>query len=316
MSHSPNPLSWPAYRENSPYPAMDLAEISEAILAISKTLLHQSAKGVSEAERSSDNASNLHASILAVSQAAECWRSDHPNAQVRTRTERLSRAIRDTAAGVVRQTPLLIPDSLPVSLPSQIGRAFDENLHSDFLACLLSSARTGSFATVLLDTLLSRLQFDPVAKSAMIQFAHREVRLDELDHRLERKEVGSRRIDILVRSESRIVAIENKVFTGESFHQTHDYAAAIRARYPDDPRVHLVFLSPTGRRPLDPSFRALSYRALYEALHDASSQCPPSQSFTHVFDSYVNCLAADFLLSEERALRASLADLQQYGYEF
>ena len=69
-------------------------------------------------------------------------------------------------------------------------------------------------------------------------------------------------------------------------------------------------------RAQDRAFRALSYRRLYEALLAAQEQCRPHRYAEPVLETYMACLTSDFIHPEERALRASLADLKEGGYEF
>lgn len=294
---------------------MNAPALLEAIAHVSATVnTRQRSASRSRAQRC--DVAEITSAIQNVSSVLEANLRRKPQTSPAQHLGALTDSICSTSHAIAEHTSLLLSTEPTPSISGLIGRAYDENLHSDFLSSLLSTATVGRFASVFLDRILAHTFVEYLPGKETFQFCYREVRLDSLDDSLEGTEVGARRIDVLMRSSNRVVTIENKVFTNESHNQTHDYAAAVRKCYGEGGRpLQFILLSPTGMRAHDRQFASLSYRGMYEALLEGAQICPPHPTAAVVLEAYIACLAADFLLPEERAMRHSITDLQERGYE-
>ncbi len=77
--------------------------------------------------------------------------------------------------------------------------------------------------------------------------------------------IPNRRIDLLLQANGIILAIENKIGTGESESQTIDYAKGISQDFPDLD-YYLIFLTPKGDIPSSCKFKAVSYSDMLSAF--------------------------------------------------
>jgi len=186
------------------------------------------------------------------------------------------------------------------SILRMIDRAYNENLHSDFLAALLKDEQLGAFAHALFEALFSgALPGDcPPGGRATIK-VRRESRLDSFDPRLTIENGGAARLDIFAQRDRDILIIENKVFTGERENQTIDYLAAIRTAFPQEAgfQIGCVLLSPGGMGALSPHFKPLSYLRLFDLLSSlkALATADGSQLLTfycqELYETFINSRA-------------------------
>jgi hypothetical protein len=259
----------------------------------------------------------LSANICAVSEAlddAEGAVSEDP-AQA---SLGLLSSMRTLSLSVARGHPPTLAVSQEPSLTYMLRRVHDENMHSDFLAALLSTDRVGEFANHVLGRLIEHAEGEGAAGATEVlgwQTAHREIRLDELDVSLTGGEIGARRIDVLVHAGDCVVVIENKTFTGESENQTTDYAQTVQERYGGRKRIYMILLSPSGMRAQSKAFVPLSYGQLYQLLADARLSGNPDRAADRLAGDYLQCLAHDFLREGELSLRACIEDLKENGYD-
>ncbi|MDH5231957.1 MAG: PD-(D/E)XK nuclease family protein [Gammaproteobacteria bacterium] len=194
-----------------------------------------------------------------------------------------------------------------------VQRQYDENLHSDIIASLLSTRLSGQFALALVARIIEATHVDRslgVDGMHSVQSALREVRLDKLQDSLKGTELGARRIDILVQNASYRLLIENKLLSSESDNQTKDYYCVMQeaSRLYDDGRHNVyVFLTPTGSQADCPQFKALSYLQLYSILKDMAKDQSISNPNRELSDFYTNELYQLFM----RPRMHRLVELQQ-----
>lgn len=136
------------------------------------------------------------------------------------------------------------------------GKFHDENAISDYLAYIL-------------DPQLNGVGHQPLKR--FLEVINSSVSLAETDNvNIEREFTlpNNRRIDFLITiNEETIIAIEHKVFSEEHGDQTWDYEHELKKCFPDYmDDITYIFLTPTGKKPLNPAFTSISYRQLVTAL--------------------------------------------------
>ncbi|GAA0427809.1 hypothetical protein GCM10008983_00070 [Lentibacillus halophilus] len=148
-----------------------------------------------------------------------------------------------------------IEPALPeMTFLSSLGQTYNENLISDYLACLLDPYRNGNGWEPL------ERVFRAVTCAEMPDTQHvtitREYGLQE-----------DRRLDILLRMDDCILAIENKVQSHESFKQTELYCQDLHQlfRYAQV-SYYFAFLTPSGDKAGCSAFQPLSYQKLIDKL--------------------------------------------------
>lgn len=149
-----------------------------------------------------------------------------------------------------------------------IGR--QELRHSDFLAFLMNTNRSGEVGKQFLRSFLSILaRRYPKFGFDFFQFFYGD--FESVSVKREYKN-----IDILLKFElsekSYVVVIENKVDSSEQFYdnseikgQLDKYEKIATEEYPDSNRIYL-FLSPDRRQPSNKSWTAVGYDLIYSAL--------------------------------------------------
>jgi hypothetical protein len=136
-----------------------------------------------------------------------------------------------------------------------IGREFDENFISDYLAAFLQNA---SIQNNVLPLLLKERDRYPSAYPRDVRI-HREYTLDEHN-----------RIDLLIEvGDDSVLAIENKVLSPEGHKQTDSYLRLLRRHFGGRQIVSYV-LSPEYRKVHSKSFEPLTYRELFVLLARSS----------------------------------------------
>jgi hypothetical protein len=174
----------------------------------------------------------------------------------------ICKAIGDISYKMLLQFPKLnIPATVKeISIFKAINRGDNENLHSDFIASLLNPRITGIFAKELFFELINYAKSTKASWQGewKYQTVQREINLSVSEH--------GKRLDILVKSNDRVLAIENKVYSLESENQTLDYFDLLNKKYGKS--LVCLFLSPTGMSARCQAFRPISYLKLFEFLID------------------------------------------------
>lgn len=227
---------------------------------------------------------------------------------------------------VLKQTFNLdnIPDvKEQTSILSLIKKHNNENLHSDFIAALLDPAIMGQFANKFFIRLVacqSNLKNNEVKTNT--QKAYREVRLDSISSEINDPNLGAKRIDILVETESHVLIIENKVYTFESENQTKDYYRWTKSGYEEkDKRKGITtevvpfFLSPSGMPASSSRFINISYFDLYEFIIELDKYCISTGASRELLEFYKKELENTILLSQINAINYSSNFLREKGYD-
>lgn len=148
----------------------------------------------------------------------------------------------------------------------------DENLLSDIFKFLLDPRETHAQQTLFLNGFMTRLDRPGLPK---------------LDEATVTREAGTfsisnyrRRIDLLIRSQKCVIAVENKIDAKEGGKQLHDYYEHLSRTCRSD--YCLVFLTPNGRSPISMTAKLVSELRLRNKLyllsyctdiHDWLSEC-------------------------------------------
>lgn len=288
----------------------DLASIVEAIECVSRAYeAFDKVKMPTVPPTCFQDAECILSSVTAVSKSLGLLRKESPPVDT-LKAEELEKGIYEIVSALHHRYVFLTSLKFESSTLKLIGRHRDENLHSDFIAKMLSTSAVGNFA----EAFLARLVNDSSIKG--YQFADREVRLEQLDQRLLGTARGSRRIDVLVKAQGIVLVIENKIDSQELENQTLDYGNVVRRRYGRNRRVYFLLLSPSGMSARCSDYKSLDYRDLYEILVSTLRNVPVSLDTKHLVESYLRCLTATFFEPEIKDLQSSIEQLKGKGYEF
>jgi hypothetical protein len=214
--------------------------------------------------------SEIKSAIIKVSSLAREFEKRKPELNRRD----ICQSICDLAYKVNIQFPKcdLPKDENDFSVFKSINKDRNENLHSDCIAALLNPNETGRFAEDLFVELIEFAggDLESIKKDFEFQIVQREVTLHTIDESLIGCREGDRRIDLLVKTNSRVLVIENKVQSYESENQTSDYYHAVLEGFKNKKYrkedLFFLFLSPTGMPASCRHFRAISYVDLYKLM--------------------------------------------------
>ena len=165
-------------------------------------------------------------------------------------------------AGLLKD-PLFDQLSLETKKPNifrALGVSDYEIRHSNFLAWLLDPHENHGLGDIVLKKFFQDVLIDDKAKGiSLISVANLDI--SKVEVRREWKN-----IDILVKTETFIICIENKMWASESKHQLEKYEKTVRKEFPEQ-NYCFVFLTPNGQQ----SSRAdlyidYSYKEIVEIL--------------------------------------------------
>lgn len=226
-----------------------------------------------------------------------------------------------------------------ISILDSLRKEADENLHSDFIAALLTPSTVGTlahyFAEKLLEiaamaeqrtedvnstgaaTVRSRME-----KGEARQIAKREVRLGDIDPNSQNRDLADRRIDILLLTDKHVLIIENKINTGESDNQTTDYYRAVKGHYENgNKKICGILLSPCGTAAQEQRFAPMTYFQLFQALHQAhqkaqttSAKSPADLRGMELCQFYLHELAKTIIQPELRRINNSRKYFEENHY--
>jgi hypothetical protein len=142
----------------------------------------------------------------------------------------------------------------PYSLLQVLRKTRDEESYSDILAYFLDPARPHGLGRIVLDAFLTTIGIEEHEPEEV--YVEREYPLQ------------NRFIDILIKTTSWVVVIENKIDSPESERQTTDLYNGV---FQDDELKEkeykkFIFLTPEGLRPRDDNFESLSYDKLFKSI--------------------------------------------------
>jgi hypothetical protein len=237
---------------------------------------------------------------------------DYAPAQTSENNSNVLKSIRAVSLPISDYLEALVPTKAIHSDPSPsilkaVRRQYDENLHSDFMAALLRPSVSPTVARRFFEALWSRATGTEAQSQTTCGFqtAGREVRLDQLNQRLEGTEKGWRRIDILVETADRTLIIENKVYSSESENQTKDYYSAVKTCRPSH-MVRGLLLSPFGTIPDSNDFSPLTYFELYTILTEIlESAQTPGEDDAQLLKFYLQELGETIVKPMIKALETS-----------
>ncbi|MEZ6234517.1 MAG: PD-(D/E)XK nuclease family protein [Phycisphaerales bacterium] len=178
-----------------------------------------------------------------------------------------------------------------------LGIARRELQHSNFLAWLLDPAESHGQGDLFLRALLVDLMREAGALcSGPIGVV--EVAVSELRGAQVRREWPSRTdLTISLREPPLVLAIENKVDSGEHSGQLARYATAVRSAFPDHTRL-LVYLTREGDSPSDESWVAYSYASLHAVLKRTRERAGATLggAVGVLVDQYINLVGSRFMV--------------------
>jgi hypothetical protein len=201
----------------------------------------------------------------------------------------------------VRLLSSAIPDFLSV-----LGRADEENSHSDILRWLLDPAEAPSVARAALLGMARRFD-DPEVWNDKLQGAIASgtlsVRREFVYGREWQNSDALDRIDLLISGPGFVIAVETKLWSTEHNEQTVSYWEWLQTV----PGLRTgVFLTPTGDSASCPDFKPVSFMDLLALLLEAPTRGEASQPEELVLASYLKTLS-------KSALRAELRILEREG---
>lgn len=150
-----------------------------------------------------------------------------------------------------------------LTIPVIFGKTYDENFISDYLAYILNPVING-FGIGPIKSLLKHFRIGIPVKEYYKQNEVEVIREFTFENR--------RRIDILIKLEPDIlIAIENKIFSGEREKQTLNYEESIKKKFSKYNCV-LIYLSRSENIfPSSPNFYCISYNKLIQILKETLS---------------------------------------------
>jgi len=175
-----------------------------------------------------------------------------------------------------------------------LGIARQEIRHSNFLAFLLDPDEShGQSQTFLTAVLMDLLKSTPPSLRPLSPIELDGVDLQGVEVRRE-----SNRIDLLIacRSPAFVVAVENKVDSGEHDDQLSRYRDAVKAGFPGVPAL-LVYLTPEGDEASEADWVPYSYRDLHRVLSRvrASHAGSIGEDVRVFLDHYLNLIGTRFM---------------------
>ena len=229
-------------------------------------------------------------------------------------------AIHETALAALRASPAARMPGYEwcASLLKMVGREHDEALHSDFIAALLTPRTAGHLARRLFDGLfeLGREGEETRPPRREFQVSYRGVGLETLVPNPNPDGAARPRIDVLARTRTRVLVIENRTHSAVSRSRTAEIADTVTACYDDRRwRRSFVLLSPGGRTSGDPRFKGVSFLELFELLREVRRTGECLERAARLADAYLTELAAIFVAPEVRNVMEGRRALQQAGYE-
>jgi len=164
------------------------------------------------------------------------------------------------------------------------GAVRRELRHSDFIGFLFDSAETHNFGDAL---------YKIFCEETNITIKHNPILViaREWEH-----------IDILIRDRANktIIAIENKIDTGEHSDQLQRYRKILEGNYPDHER-HYFYLTKTGEEPTDDHWKVMSYADLRAYLKRLSSLPAVKGDVATLVNHYEQMIERHFMPNNEIA---------------
>jgi PD-(D/E)XK nuclease superfamily len=179
-----------------------------------------------------------------------------------------------------------------------VGMTRQEIRHSYFLAFLLNPSEAHYFG----DLFLKRFLITALCSLESYPISAVEVDIANLEDAEVKREYKN--IDILIYSpiEKIVVAIENKVDSGEHGNQLIDYQNTISAEFPDC-RAFLIYLTKEGDAPSSPAWHPISYELISHCIDDICTQhaAKMSDDVKNLMTHYSNLIKRHIMSDSEIA---------------
>ncbi len=195
-----------------------------------------------------------------------------------------------------------------------VGAIRGELRHSNFLAYLLSPARSHGFgARPLVSVLRAILEgMNPGERPIMTL----ELMIGDPGDAIIYRERDNVDLLIEVSSLNLVVLIENKIDAKAGDGQLERYRSIVEARYPDHKKL-FVFLTPGGLDPEHPAYVPFSYAQLAEVLHGLADERLGTSESTLIVRHYVEMLRRHIVPDERlKELAAQVYERHSEALEF
>ena len=187
-----------------------------------------------------------------------------------------------------------------------IGHTRREERHSDFLAFLLDPNKTHGLGENFLTRFVIKVVKAPQPESRPLSLS--KIALMDLtgcDVRREHSLGQSGRIDVLCIDQTHkfLLAIENKVDSGEGEDQLEKYRCSLEKQYPDFQRL-LAYLTPDNDDPSDESWTPVGYSDVLSIVETLAGKHRESlgEAVTIVLDHYARMLKRHIVTDNEDEL--------------
>lgn len=184
--------------------------------------------------------------------------------------------------------------------------------HSDFLAFLLDPSKSGEIGSQFLQSFLTLLAKDIVSQLDFFNMLYGNVEKVNVSREVA---VKNGRIDILIDLEITkgnrqqiVIAIENKVDTGEHDNQLGKYKEFLSSgRYKDHTKV-MLYLSPDKSEPSDNDWTAIDYEFIYTVLNRIDMETADITIKTLVND-YKKTIRSEFNMTNDDELKRQAIEI-------
>ena len=179
-----------------------------------------------------------------------------------------------------------------------IGQARSEARHSDFLAFLLNPNETHGLGAEFLTRFVVEVLRTMPTESRPLSLI--EIALSDLEGTLVLRE--HHQIDVLCIEEAHgfVLAIENKVGSGEHSRQLERYRSYLEEQYRDSRRV-LAYLTPDHEEPSDEHWAPIGYSDVLSIVETLGKKCSNSlgEAVTIALDHYARMLRRNIVTDDE-----------------
>lgn len=169
--------------------------------------------------------------------------------------------------------------------------------HSNFLAWLLDvseshNLRDKFISNLLSETIKKNKEFFNVNDWILLDYTNEKV-IREWKGKTDSKKSDS--LDLLIeinnKTNKRLIAIENKVYSNESNGQTAKYREAIESneKYKDYKKMY-IFLTRYGEEPEDSDWTILTYSEIKNILENILKSCKLDDKVSMIIDDYIKIL--------------------------
>lgn len=184
--------------------------------------------------------------------------------------------------------------------------------HSDFLAFLFNPNKSGEIGSQFLRNFLTLLAKEIVPQLDFFNMLYGNIEKVNVNREVA---VQNGRIDILIeleitkeKKQKLVIAIENKVDTGEHDNQLGKYKEFLSSgRYKDHIKV-MLYLSPDKSEPSDNDWTAIDYEFIYTVLNRVDTETADNTNKTLVND-YKKTIRSEFNMTNDDELKRQAVEI-------